>query len=296
MCRLFIANQKDFYEYDKAYGILKLMNYLEMRCGGHGNGFALIHNGKIIAVKKAVKLTNEEIYREIKGIKKWDYVIYHTRITSSGTTCDAGCHPFTSKDGHNALAMNGTISALSGFASLLSSVDSELIFKMIKDITPKETVQILSKLHVIFIGLASGLPYAVKGSGDLCKWKKSTFHASEFPKDVRNITELDGGYIWLDGKVVQKKAPEKSQTYRYSPYSYYKDAYDDYEYSGYGSGYGDADAYDEGYAEGYTAAYEELGATISDRDDAAYEYDYADHDEGALNRQQQLIYNALMRR
>lgn len=300
MCRLFISNQRDFYEYDKAYGILKLMDYLEMRCGGHGNGFALIKDGKIIAMRKAVKLTNEAIYQQIKGIKEWDYVIYHTRITSSGLTCDAGCHPFISKDGHNALAMNGTISALSGFADLLSSVDSELVFKMIKDIAPKETVQILSKLHVIFVGLTSGLPYAVKGSGDLCKWKKSTFHASDFPKDVRNVEELDGGYIWLNGKVIQKKAPEKPKTSKYSAYPYYKDTYYDDDYYGYGnsygSGYGDMDAYDEGYTDGYNAAYEELGITPVDKNDAEYEYDYADHDEGALNPKQQLIYDALMRK
>ena len=54
MCRLFISSQKDFYEYDKAYGILKLMDYLEMRCGGHGNGFALIKDGKVILMAKAV--------------------------------------------------------------------------------------------------------------------------------------------------------------------------------------------------------------------------------------------------
>ena len=64
----------------------------------------------------------------------------------------------------------------------------------------------------------------------------------------------------------------------------------------YGSGYGDMDAYDEGYTDGYNAAYEELGITPVDKDDAEYEYDYADHDEGALNPKQQLIYDALMRK
>ena len=62
------------------------------------------------------------------------------------------------------------------------------------------------------------------------------------------------------------------------------------------NGYGDMDAYDEGYTDGYNAAYEELGITPVDKDDAEYEYDYADHDEGALNPKQQFIYDALMRK
>lgn len=287
MCRLYIANQKDFYAYDKAHGILKLMEYLEMRCGGHGNGYALIRGGKVIATAKGMALTNEEIYRNIKGIKEWDYVIYHTRIASSGVRSDAGCHPFISKDGHNALAMNGTITSLSNFADLFHSVDSELVFRMLKDIPAHEAVQILSKLGVIFIGVVNGQPYAVKGSGDLCKWrqgKATTFHASEFPKDVApsEIIDLDRGYIWLNGKVIQKKREltAKKTSGLYNDYLY-ASAYDSYD-----------EGYDAGYTDGFDAACEEYGIRLPDDDG----YDYADHDEGALSPRAQLTYDLLMRR
>ena len=296
MCRLFIANQKDFYDYDRAHGILKLMDYLEMRCGGHGNGYALVRGGKVIAAAKGMKLTNEEIYRNIKGVKEWDYVIYHTRITSSGAKCDAGCHPFITKDGHNALAMNGTISSLFSFADLFHSVDTELVFKMLKDIPPHEAVQILSKLGVIFIGIVSGQPYAVKGNGDLCKWRQSkatTFHASEFPKDVpaTEVIDLDGGYIWLDGKVVQKKREAGTGTKKNGLYSDYIHSY---SYDIYDEGY------DAGYADGFEAACEEYGIRPTDDDGYDYDYirgyDYSDHDDGALSPKAQAAYDLLMRR
>lgn len=206
MCRLFIANQKDYYLYDRSHGILKLMNHLEKQCGGHGNGFALVKDKQIIKYAKGEKLTNEEIYHTIKGVRNWDYILYHTRIASIGDRGDSNCHPFI--DNNNALAMNGTAYEFYDVAEVMEKTDTELIFKLVKDLAPTKTTQALAVLKAIFIGFSRGKPYAVKGSGDLAVYTKgsSSFHASTFPKDVPHKT-LGKGYIWLNGTVVQKIAP-----------------------------------------------------------------------------------------
>lgn len=254
MCRLFISNKKDFYAYDKANGILKLMKHLEKSCGGHGNGYALIREGCVVQCRKGKKLTNEEIYHDIKGCKEWDYVIYHTRIASSGDISDAGCHPFISTDNRNALAMNGTIPELADFANILRSVDSELVFRMVQGYTAKETCLALAQLDVIFVGLVNGLPYAVKGCGDLVRWKLgarvTSFHASELPSDVPNnqILPCEAGYIWLNETIIRQPKKE-TKNYGYGGY------YDGYYSSRYNSLYDEA--YEEGYEQGYADAIKE---------------------------------------
>lgn len=251
MCRLFITNKKDFYAYDKAHGIVKLMKHLEKSCGGHGNGYTLMREGHIVQCRKGKKLTNEEIYHDIKGCKEWDYVIYHTRIASSGDISDTGCHPFISADNRNALAMNGTISELSDFADILKSVDSELVFRMIQGYSAKETCLALAQLGVIFVGFVDGLPYAVKGRGDLVRWKigarVTSLHVSELPSDVPNnqILPCEAGYIWLNGVIV--KQPKKAV----KNYGYYGN-------SGYYGGYysiSRSNLYDEAYEDGYDQGY-----------------------------------------
>lgn len=290
MCRLFIANQKDYYLYDRSHGILKLMEHLEKQCGGHGNGFALVKDKQIIKYAKGQSLTNEEIYHTIKGVKNWDYVVYHTRIASIGDRSDSNCHPFI--DSNNAIAMNGTAYEFNDVAEVMEKTDTELIFKLVKDLAPTKTTQALAVLGAIFVGFSKGKPYAVKGRGDLACYTKGcgSFHASSFPKDVPHKT-LDKGYIWLNGTVIQKQKPVvvddwrswgSSKSYHTAAYSDYSDSYYAKAYSGKLDEWEDEDdtptdewqeGYLSGHDEGYTSGFEDGQACVGTGHNAAEAYD-----------------------
>ena len=55
MCRVLLMNKQAEKEIEKTYGLDRYLKYLEKQMGGHGNGFALMKNGKIIKLEKGVK-------------------------------------------------------------------------------------------------------------------------------------------------------------------------------------------------------------------------------------------------
>lgn len=199
MCRVIMTGRADFNQYDKQYGVLKLMEHLEAECGGQGNGYALVRKGVIFESRKGVKLSNEEIYKRIITLK-WDYLVYHTRICSIGAKGDANCHPFV--QGNDCVAMNGTEHGLSTLSNALSRTDTEVIFKNITGMGLESTTRTLVELSSVFVGTADGKPYVVKAGGTLHKWKggSKSFHASTFPIEVKNVADIKDGYMWLDGK------------------------------------------------------------------------------------------------
>lgn len=201
MCRVIMTNKNDFNIYDKKHGMLTLMNHLEKECGGHGNGYALIKDRRIIESRKGVKLTNEQIYQRISKIK-WDYLVYHTRITSVGTTSDANCHPFVMED--DCLAMNGTEYTLRTLSNAFNRTDTEVIFRNLTGSSASETTKALLELSSVFIGSVTGVPFVVKAGGTLHKWNKGnlTMHCSTFPASVPSTEkeDLPVGYIWENGK------------------------------------------------------------------------------------------------
>ena len=70
MCRLALMNKAGADFIEKTYGLTAFLTYLESRLGGHGNGYALIKDGKCVDLRKGVNLTNRTI---VKAVKK----IYH---------------------------------------------------------------------------------------------------------------------------------------------------------------------------------------------------------------------------
>ena len=48
MCRVLLMNKKGENEIERIYGLDKYLKYLENQLGGHGNGFALLKNNKLI--------------------------------------------------------------------------------------------------------------------------------------------------------------------------------------------------------------------------------------------------------
>lgn len=270
MCRLILTNRKDFDRFDRKYNVLSLMQHLEQQCGGHGNGYALIKDGKVFAHNKGVKLTNAEIYTVVHD-KDWDWLIWHTRIKSSGLRKDDNsCHPFIHDN--DCIAMNGTEYGLEDMACALNIIDTQVIFKLLDGVNIKKTVDCLSQLSSVFIGAVDGIPYTVNAGGSLYRWGKSTFHASTFPLEVRNTVKTSAGYTWINGLqlVNKKKTRASASSFGYSyGYGYGRHDYDYESYVGfrdepkplddfetideYEEIYqeGHKDGYSEGYAEGY---------------------------------------------
>lgn len=283
MCRLFIANKKDYDNYDKRYSALALMNHLEEQCGGHGNGYALVKNGVIIEHKKGIHLDNKAIYTRSKLVD-YDWIIYHTRIASVGTQADTNCHPFIGADNRSCLCMNGTEYGLSAIANGLGITDTEVIFRLVEGMDVQQATDVIINLDSVFIGVAKGIPYVIKCSGALSVWRKGhqTFHASTFPKKVKETMICPSGYAWLDGQtneVITKKKKKnvyyynEPRTYHFndSDYGYFPTALDKDDL------WGDdfSDGYEEGYREGKEEGYNNAvalltGEEVAEQDTAAW--------------------------
>ena len=66
MCRLVLMNKQGEKEIESIYGLSKYFKYLEDQLGGHGNGYSLMKNGRVIDFNKGVKLDVRDIANKIK--------------------------------------------------------------------------------------------------------------------------------------------------------------------------------------------------------------------------------------
>ncbi len=205
MCRLLIGTSSAIKAYDSAHGLVSLLQYLEKRCGGHGNGVSL-HQGKVVvATQKGRDFTVEEAaLMLLEESRRYDFAIFHTRVASVGFVSDALCHPYISGD--DALAMNGTLLEFKGVAEALVTTDTEVVFNLIKGLAPLKTIKVLTALEAVFVGSVRGKPYAVKQGGDLEEWRPKSLKdsdflfASEFPLAVFNTKDLPYAFSFLDGE------------------------------------------------------------------------------------------------
>ena len=70
MCRVLLMNKQGEKEIEKTYGLDKYLKYLEKQMGGHGNGFALMKNGKIIKLEKGVNLEKNAVLHAEETARK----------------------------------------------------------------------------------------------------------------------------------------------------------------------------------------------------------------------------------
>ena len=87
MCRLVLMNKQGEKEIESIYGLSKYFKYLEDQLGGHGNGYSLMKNGRVIDFNKGVKLDVRDIANKIKETD-YDWAIFHTRWASVGSKVD----------------------------------------------------------------------------------------------------------------------------------------------------------------------------------------------------------------
>ncbi len=81
MCRVLLMNKKGEREIERIYGLDKYLKYLERQLGGHGNGFALLKDNKLIKFEKGVNLDVRDIANSIRKTN-YDWCLFHTRFAS----------------------------------------------------------------------------------------------------------------------------------------------------------------------------------------------------------------------
>ena len=283
-----IADRKAIVEYESMYGLLPLLDHLEERMGGHGNGFALVSGGKVSKIKKGMKLSNKRIAKEILN-SKFDWCIYHTRIKTFGPKSDANCHPFVIGDSRVA-AMNGSSYIFGDMSEVVNMTDTELILRTVSGFNADDSIDMLNQLSPVFVGVFDGKPFALKNDGSLERYLSidGVMYASEFPKKVPS-EYLRSGFCFIDGVSYPGKIEYNYKWSNWKDDDQYglfdaKDYIHHYDY-----GYFDRKAkreeikvlepssstidkygkeyelgYDDGWEDGYEAAYEDAAGRYED--------------------------------
>ena len=184
MCRVLLMNKQGEEEIEKNYGLDRYLRFLEKQLGGHGNGFSLLKNGKVISLKKGVNLDVRDIANAFRKTD-YDWALFHTRLASVGTISDKNCHPF--RNGNIVLAMNGTEKSVDFLSNTLDITDTEAIL----DILCKYHLELpaLKKLNSIFMGFYNGNPFVVADNVlniKVYRNKKALAFASDFPYKFKN--------------------------------------------------------------------------------------------------------------
>lgn len=189
MCRLALMNKNGVQMVERAVGIKNFFDYLELTMGGHGNGYALVKDGKCLDLRKGVNLKNKTIAKAVLSTD-FDWMIYHTRLASCGTIKDSNCHPFQNPFNGDILAANGTESDLVAFnrENKLNRTDTEtLLLDFLRDEAYLADLRINRST---LVGIHKGKAFAVKNCGSLYRLsldKDTVCLASDFPPALRNI-------------------------------------------------------------------------------------------------------------
>jgi hypothetical protein len=222
MCRLALLNREGIKLMEEMFGLENFLEFLEKNMGGHGNGYALVKENKVIRTQKGVSLKNKTIAK-VTNNQDPDWLVYHTRIASAGTVKDTNCHPYWNKNKSFVLAMNGTVSSYADIARSIDITDTELIFRNILDY--KVPVDSILELSPKFIGVLNGKVFASNPNAyatglEYIHLGEAIIIASTFPKSLSAIVESMDKQFWIEGDTIKKKS-----TYVVSGYSGYKGGY-----------------------------------------------------------------------
>ena len=227
MCRVLLMNKQGEKEIEKTYGLDRYLKYLEKQMGGHGNGFALMKNKKIIKLEKGVNLDVRDIANVFRKTD-YDWAIFHTRLASIGTISDSNCHPF--KRGETVIAMNGTESTVNFLAKIKGITDTEAILETMEKY--HLGLAALKNFSSIFVGFYNHKPYVVADNTlriQILKEKNSSAiaFASSFPRRFRNIYEPKECFVWNGGKLTVELEKHKKKYFPiyYDNYIYQEDLY-----------------------------------------------------------------------
>ena len=237
MCRVVLMNKQGEKEIEKEYGLANYMEYLEEQLGGHGNGFALLKDNKVIKLEKGINLDVRDIANTIKKTK-YDWCVFHTRLATIGERSDKNCHPF--RRGDFILAMNGTENSVSFVSKIMDMTDTEAILDVITRYNLK--LATLKNFNSIFMGFHKGKPFVVANNTSKIRVLKNNktkaiVFASTFPADFKNnIFDTTECFLWNGGKLPLTLVKHKK---RYYPITFF----DDYIF--------DNGMYSQGYFKGF---------------------------------------------
>lgn len=210
-------------------GLLSWLEKMEDCLGGHGNGLALLKGTEVIALVKGTKLTVETTVQMLLSYD-YDWAVWHTRLTSSGTTNDANCHPFHYAANKHELVwcMNGTESEYTRVGKYLGNItDTEVIGRIAVELNIP-LPEFFDNFNSVFVGTLDGKPFAVRNSGALVRYKTQDENAilfcSQLPKEVE--TFLPTGYVWNNGTEIS--VPRATVT-TYSSNKWWTDDFDDFD-------------------------------------------------------------------
>lgn len=199
MCRLALMNKNGEIEIEENYGLTNFFSYLEASYGGHGNGFSLLRDGKVICLKKGLNLSVKDIANVIRKTN-YDWCIFHTRAASVGSKKDSNCHPFMI--GTEVMAMNGTEQTEKLLTKVKDITDTEAILRVKEKFNLE--IPALRNLSSIFVGFSKGRPYVVANNTHNIKLmykskNRAIVFASEFPDKLKNnIYAAKTSFIWND--------------------------------------------------------------------------------------------------
>lgn len=181
--------------------IEKYLAGLELRDGGHGNGYAAFTGGKLTALVKGVDLEIPVIAKAMES-GAYDWFLFHTREASGGTVTDANCHPYhVTGKADIVAAANGNERSVAALAGIRGITDSEFILRMIAemDMPLFDTLQVFESN---FFGFYNGKPFVKKGNRDMLKWQRggAIAFASDFPFGMDGLSRPEEGYFWFDGR------------------------------------------------------------------------------------------------
>ena len=227
MCRVLLMNKQGEKEIENIYGLDKYLKYLEKQMGGHGNGFALMKDGKVTKLEKGVNLDVRDIANVFRKTD-YDWAIFHTRLASIGTISDSNCHPFMR--GETVVAMNGTESSVGFLAKTKGITDTEAILETMEKY--HLSLAALKNFSSIFVGFYKHKPFVVADNTlriKILKKKNSSavVFASSFPKKFKNIYEPKTCFTWNGGSlnIELKKHKKRYFPVHYDNYIYQEDLY-----------------------------------------------------------------------
>ena len=164
----------------------------------------MVRRKEVIFIQKGVKYSNKDIAKQILS-SKFDYAMYHTRITSAGSIKDSNCHPFFNQDGTLVLEQNGTEGSFARIARSLDMTDCELIFNMLNSLNISP--EVLSTLTANYMGFKDGVPFVVcNNTLEYIQTKHDLVIASSLPSELSKLSKtLDTGAYFDINKLKEKK-------------------------------------------------------------------------------------------
>jgi len=203
----------------------KLLDFLEKKNGGHGNGIGGFINDMPMVIK-GIKITTQ-VMADLIVKRGWtNGVIFHSRMASKGSINDENCHPFgyngsiTCHNGHwmdsREVKWHMLFNGLMDTGKISDCTDSEIIACLVGRYGFEVTKLVSS--GVILTITKDKVMVNVNGDFEAVRIGNKWLYASEFPEDFKCDEHMEfksgtiavlrvDGYDVLEGEVAKYEKP-----------------------------------------------------------------------------------------